>query len=154
MNDRFSDEELRAAFAPKSRAQNTTRGPDCPNPEALLAALRGEGEEEERLRLLDHAFSCDACRRELALLHAVSTNPAAGRSAYMPRLRRLVPIAAAASIATITLIGLNQYFNRGSVMRGGAANGVALIAPRGNAVAKDPTRFVWHAVPGATRYTL
>src|SRR5262245_3484826 len=139
MNDRFSDEKLRAAYAPKLGAQTGTRGPDCPSPEAVLAALRGEGEEEERLRVLDHALSCDACRPELALLHAVSTNPAAGRSAYMPRLRRFVPIAAAASIAAIALIGLNQYFNRGSVMRGGATNGVALIAPRSNGVAKDPS---------------
>jgi hypothetical protein len=153
MNDRFSDEELRAAYAPKARASK--RGPDCPSPEALLAALRGEGEEAERLRVLDHALRCDVCRPELALLHSVSgaSSSPAGR---MPTTwRRFIPVAAAASIVLIALVGLNQFLNRDGVMRGAGSSDVELVTPASNAtITGDSTRFLWHTVPGAIRYTL
>jgi hypothetical protein len=48
-----------------------------------------------------------------------------------------------------------QFLNRpDNVMRGGTSD-VALIAPESNATTpQGTTRFVWHSVPGAIRYTL
>ena len=73
MSRSFDDEALRAAYEPALRETSTTHGPDCPTETQLFAAVRGEGDEPERLRVLDHALKCPACRRDLALLHAVAT---------------------------------------------------------------------------------
>jgi hypothetical protein len=119
--------------------------------------MRGEGAEDERLRVLDHALKCDACRPELALLRSVSGEPVASESgSRMPLAwRRFVPVAAAASIAVVGLVVLQQVFNGPDVMRGGAAGAIALIAPANRAtLTSDSTHFVWHPVPGAIRYTL
>jgi hypothetical protein len=154
MNDRFSDEELRAAYVPKARTKRA-RGQDCPSPEALLAALRGEGEEAERLRVLDHALQCDACRPELALLHGVSGASGAPAGRLPLSWQRFIPVAAAASIVLVALVGLNQFLNREGVLRGSGSSDVVLVAPASNAtISADSTRFLWHSVPGAIRYTL
>ena len=157
MNERFSDEDLRAAYGAGTRSARQAHGPDCPSPDALLAALRGEGNEEERLRILDHALQCAACRPELALLHSVSTEGASSASAGRVPFawRRFVPLAAAASIVLVGLVVMNQFFNQpDNVMRGGTSD-VALIAPANNAtLATTSANFVWHPVPGAIRYTL
>ena len=156
MNDRLSDEDLRAGYSAGTRAPRRVHGPDCPGPDVLLAALRGEGTEDERVRILDHALQCDACRPELALLHSVSTEGASSApSGRVPfAWRRFVPVAAAASIALVSLVVLKQFFNAENVMRGGT-NDVELIAPPDNAtLAATSANFVWHSVPGAIRYTL
>jgi hypothetical protein len=63
MSRDFDDEALRAAYEPALRESTTTHGRDCPSETALLSAVRGEGSEAERLRVLVHALKCPACRR-------------------------------------------------------------------------------------------
>ena len=67
----MSDEGLREAY---QRAL-ATRAPRelavCPAPEAILALVRREGSEDERLSVLDHAMACPACRQEFELLRAI-----------------------------------------------------------------------------------
>ena len=156
----FDDEDLRAAYAARLREPAPPHGPDCPEPDALLAALNGEGPEADRLRTLDHALACAACRPQLALLHAVSRGAAEARpaAARLAVWRRLAPLAAAASIVVAAgVIGLGQW-RQGpgdDVTRAGDAADVTLVAPAAaGAVAAGPATFVWRAVPGALRYTL
>jgi anti-sigma factor RsiW len=126
MSPRFSDEALRAAYEPALRELTTTHGPDCPTESELFAAVRAEGNEAERLRVLDHALKCPACRRELALVHTLSSGE---------------PRAAHRSFEDIT--------------GAGSVDEPVLLAPaNGAAVRPGLVRFVWRPIPGAVHYTL
>ena len=158
MTPPLDDDELRAAYAPHLRQGAPARGPDCPSPDALLAALRGERSEPERLRVLDHALQCSACRPELALLHAVSSDTPVEASRSRPLWRRLVPLAVAASIVlAVGIAGLGQLRDRQSqdITRAGGDSGPGLISPGGGeAIPRGPVSFVWHPGDGALGYTL
>jgi hypothetical protein len=163
MSERFGDDELRAAYAQRDAhgarddAPAAAHRPDCPSPDALLAAVRGESPRAERLDVLDRALRCPACRREMALLHAVSEPPtraSAARGAWTAR--RFVPLAAAASVLVVVgALGIGRWRAReGEILRG-AGGEPALVTPAAQApVTGDSARFVWRAVPGAFRYTL
>ena len=159
MSKRFDDAELREAYAPKLNETPAARGPDCPSPESLLGALNGEGAEATRLPLLDHALSCAFCRRELALLHAVSGAGTESSSSAAPRTfwRSIAPLAAAATVVlAVGVIGLAQWRQRtDDIMRAGGSSGPVLIAPEAAAtVAGRSVTFAWHPVSNALRYTL
>src|SRR3954462_314775 len=116
MSRDFDDEALRAAYEPALRESAMRHGPDCPTENELLSAVRGEGEEAKRLRVLDHALKCPACRPELALLHAVSSGAASGVPSAMPDLswRRWKPLALAASLVlAVGLAGVLRLRTRG-----------------------------------------
>ncbi len=175
MSHDFTDEELRAAYGQaRGTGRPTTRGAACPSPEALLAAARADAgvDETERLRTLDHALRCPACRPELALLHAVSgahgapvelpnQRPPGRVVGHIGTWRRVVPLAAAASlvlavgVATIARRGPTGESPAGETLRAGGGE-LPLVAPGdGAAVATaTPVAFAWRAVPGAFRYTL
>ena len=160
MSRHFDDEALRAAYAPALAESTTTHGPDCPTETALLSAVRGEGTETERLRVLDHALKCSACRRELALLHAVSSGEtrAASRPTRERSWARWMPAALAASLlAAVGLAGVISLRNRAAeeVTRAGATTGPVLVTPaNGAAVRTGLVRFVWRPVAGVIHYTL
>jgi len=159
MSRHFDDEALKAAYAPALRESTTTHGPDCPPETELLLAVRGEGNEDERLRVLDHALKCPACRRELALLHAVSTGErrAAPRAIREISWKRWMPAALAASLMlAVGVAGVGRLRNRGvDITRAGAAAGPFLVTPaNGGAVRAGLVRFVWRPVAGVIRYTL
>jgi len=159
MSSHFDDDALRAAYEPALRESTTRHGPDCPTESELLSAVRGAGDEAERLRVLDHALKCPACRRELALLHAVSS----GETRAAPRTIRDLswhrwPVALAASLVlAVGLAGVVRLRTRGTeeIMRAGAAAGPVLVAPAsGAAVGAGLVRFVWRPIPGVIQYTL
>jgi len=159
MSRDFDDDELRAAYEPALRESKTTHSPDCPTESELLAAVRGEGDEAKRLRVLDHALKCPACRRELALLHAVSS----GETRAAPRAIRNTswhrwPVALAASLVlAVGLAGVIRSRMRGDedITRAGPASGPALVTPvNGAGVRSGLVRFVWRPVPEVIQYTL
>jgi len=159
MSPQFDDEALRAAYEPALRESATTHGPDCPTEQELLSAVRGEGDEAERLRVLDHALKCPACRRELALLHAVSSEPRAARRVIRDlSWQRWMPAALAASLMLAAgLAGVVRYRTRNTedITRAGAATGPVLVTPaNGAAVRPGLVRFVWRPIPGVIQYTL
>jgi hypothetical protein len=132
----------------------------CPQPEALLAALRGEGPEDHRLQVLDHALSCPACRPELALLHSVSGGAAQARpiDARPNPWRRFVPLALAATLLIAAgFFGVDWWRTRASdePLRSGGVDELVLTAPADAArFTTGSVTFVWHRLPGALRYTL
>ena len=160
MSDSFDDNALRAAYEPALRESTTAHGPDCPSETQLLAAVLGEGEEAERLRVLDHALKCSACRRDLALLHAVATGErrVASRPISEFSWKRWMPAALAASlVAAVGLAGLARLRDRGAddITRAGAAAGPVLIAPaNGAGVRPGLVQFAWRAIPDVIQYTL
>lgn len=153
-------DELRQAYAPLLHEPAAEHGPECPSGEELLAAIRGEGEQAERLRVLDHALRCTACRRELALLHSVSgAGIRTHRAAAPPRSwRRWVPAALAASVVLVVgVVGVDRWRERAQyeVGRSGSGGAPALVAPSaGSELAVGPVTFVWHQVPRALWYAL
>jgi hypothetical protein len=159
MSPQFDDEALRAAYEPALRESTTSHGPDCPTESELLSAVRGAGDEAERLRVLDHALKCPACRRELALLHAVSS----GETRAAPRAirdilwhRRHAALAASLVLA-VGLAGVIRLRTRGTedITRAGAAAGPVLVTPaNGAAVRAGLVRFVWRPILGVIQYTL
>ena len=161
-HDEMSDDVLRAAYAEvHAGGPAATHGPDCPTPEALLAASRGEGDAAHRLEVMNRALRCAACRRELALLHAVSEPPhAASRSAPHGACggawSRRAPLAAAASVLIAAgVFGVSRWRGAGEEVTRAAGGDPALVAPApAAALPAGPVRFTWRAVPGAFRYTV
>jgi hypothetical protein len=135
-------------------AQGSSRGSaaraNCPEPEALLAAVERTGSEEERARTIDHATSCAGCGEELELL----------QSSRIVRERPQLPrIGLAIAASVMVAVGLGYYaMKRGQfpaaardLIRGDGD--VVLVSP-----AKDesgPLRVLtWHRVSGALGYTV
>ena len=153
----------------------------CPSPEAMLALVRREGPEEERLATLDHVMSCDACRRELDLLRAIEAagaetmrtsgaatasearprdRPAAAPASVIPWKRVVVPLALAASLLLAVGVGVRERFGRPDMPPPDVARGesgeVRLLAPAAGAsvAAGAPVTFAWRPDPLARRYVL
>jgi hypothetical protein len=112
------------------------------------------------LQILDTAMQCGACRRDLALLHAVSggSSRAAQITARRFRWQRFAPLAAAASIVLLAgIFGVNQWRQRSdeNTMRAAGTREVTLISPaETSSHGEGSVTFVWHPVAGAIRYTL
>jgi hypothetical protein len=153
MIERFDEERLRRAYTTATAHTATAHNADCPSGEELLAAVRGEGEEQQRLQVLDRALRCPACRSELALLRSVSEPGARGQRTFT--WQRLVPLAAAASIVFVFgVVTMDRLRERQNALRGDDGQ-PALIAPGNSSVpASAPVAFVWHPVERALRYTL
>ncbi|MEP7347858.1 MAG: hypothetical protein ABI877_21485, partial [Gemmatimonadaceae bacterium] len=143
----MSDDQLRALYA-KVLAQREPQSRDeCIPPDALLALVDRVGPEDERLRTLDHAISCPACGRDLALLRAVYTR-------RPPSARRMAPYALAASILIIAGITLTarERWNRDDAERVRRGDAVLLISPKGARPNEPPLDLIWQSVPAAIAY--
>jgi hypothetical protein len=99
----MTDERLRELYR-QALARSDGGGRErCVAPEAMLALLRREGPEEQRLQTLDHVMACGACRREMDLLRSIEQAGAETQQAAVvrplrrPALKMLVPLALAAS---------------------------------------------------------
>ncbi len=170
----MSDDSLREAYRRALARRAPVERAACPTPEAILALVRREGDEERRLAVLDHAMSCPACRDEFELLRAIERagGLAAHAEAGAPALRaertgtpgrvvghiawrRWVPLAAAAVVALVLALGPGRglWQSGGESMRGGGEP-LALIAPADAAMPSGRVTFVWRSSPDAERYTL
>jgi hypothetical protein len=132
-------------------------GASCVTPETILAVVRKQGSEAQRLATLEHVMSCAACHREYQLLSAVDEAALEAEGATGGSRRqwwsRAGPLALAASLAvavgTALLVG-----RRGPELERGGASEIELIAPVGGATAAGALTFVWRPLPGASRYVL
>ena len=134
--------------------------PGCPAPEAILALVRREGGEAERMATLAHVMSCAPCHREYQWLTAVNegTGEAGGAPAraVRPAWWRGTPLALAASIAVVAAAGvvLSSVIRSGDEQVRGTVTEIELVAPRATAPAGAPITFSWRPLPNATRYVL
>lgn len=154
MNDTRLQELYAEALARRSGA---TADDHC-TPEQILALVRREGPESDRLAILDHVMGCPACRREYDLLRALES---AGRRTTEDRPvrsigRRFVPFALAASLLVAVGVGLlvrNRSLS--DTMRGGAGHGgLALLSPGTEVPPAQPIIFAWRPLRGAYRYQI
>jgi hypothetical protein len=170
MSDGRLRELYQAALAARAGGGGS-HGERCPTPEAIVALVRREGPEEERLETLDQVMACNACRREFDLLRAIESagteaagkKPLARTLRFPARLLRAAPLAIAASLLLAIGLGVRERANSASgpdgpdVMRGGTGSAVMLITPEDadTTVAPGaPVTFAWRPDPGAVRYVL
>jgi hypothetical protein len=136
----MNDAKLREAYAALLRRPRDASRTGCPSPESLLELVERRGEEAARLATLDHAMSCEACRRELDLLRATVAAARPGRNA--PSIRW-------AAAAVIVLAAGALWFTGGdrrSVMRG------EVVETYRPAAAGPGARLAWRPVQDAVRY--
>lgn len=141
------------------RVARQGEAPGCPTPEAILALVRREGSEHERIATLDHVMSCAACHREYEWLTAVdeAAVEAGGEpAASAPAWWRGTPIALAASIVAVAGAAavLSTALRRETDRVRGSVSEIALVTPEATANANMPITFVWHPLPKAPRYVL
>ena len=134
-------------------------GSACVTPEAILAVVRREGSEEQRLATLEHIMACSACHREYQWLTAVNEAglEAEGSAAGASRpWWRGAPLALAASVAVAVgaAVVLSGVLRQGTDRERGAEADIGLVAPGTRAATAGPLTFTWRALPGATRYVL
>ena len=155
-----SDEQLRAAYTRAVEAHGAPERARCVPAEALLALVRGEGRENDRLATLDHTMACAACRAEFELLRSIERAGGQAGERVVRRIRwpRYAAIALAAStVFAISLGPARRLWDRDrEPMRGNdLENGVVIVAPAAGAVLRpEMARFIWRTVPGARRYTV
>jgi len=165
--NRLTDERLRALYAPTAERVPERRAA-CASPEAILALVRRDGAEGERLRTLDHVMSCGACRKDFELLRAVeSAGEATGATVAARPVRRFGGLASspwtwgitAIAASLVLAVGLRHGGPTGTVLRDAAGAeariGISLIAPNARATAPvHSLTFVWRPSPKTVRYTL
>jgi hypothetical protein len=149
---------LQELYARRVARQGTA--PGCPTPQAILALVRREGGEHERIATLEHVMSCATCHREYQWLQAVdeATVEAGGEPAGGARLAwwRGAPLALAASIVAVVGVAgvLSSVLWKGADRVRGTVSEIALVAPGATANADAPITFAWRPLPKASRYVL
>ena len=152
-------ERLQRLYAGRVAARGPAHGAACVAPEAILAVVRREGPEEERLATLEHVMSCAACHREYEWLAAVdqaAEEAGWGTGAGRPTWWRRAPLALAATLAAAVGLGLLvQGRLRGTpdTVRGDSG-AIALIAPAAGTAPAGALTFAWHPLAGASGYVL
>lgn len=65
--------EIRELFRPEPELQEPVSRHNCPDPEELSQSFEPDCPAEIKARIIDHIFTCPACRREFELLRASRT---------------------------------------------------------------------------------
>jgi hypothetical protein len=159
--DRLPLEALRAAFA--SLSANAAPGPDCPVPDSIWEALRGEMSARSTAAIVEHTSRCHACAEawrlghELAGQRRAETGAVARATAFrVPAFGVWASLAAAALLVIVVGIGIvmpprNQP---PSVTRAGEESAIQSLVegtaslPRGACVLK------WSAPVAGARYRI
>ena len=152
----MSDTRLQELYAQALARRSAAATAGCVTPEQLLALVRREGAESDRLAILDHVMGCPACRREFDLLRAVES--AGRRITGTPSVRsigrRFIPLALAASLLLVVGVGLLMRDRAaGDTVRGGGGQ-LTLISPYTDVPPGGPITFAWRPLPGVNRYQI
>jgi len=152
--ERVDEKRLRDLYDRMLDTRDATDRMRCSSPESLLAVVRRDGPEGERLATLDHVMACGDCARELELLRAIED--AGARTVRAAPWRRYAPFALAASVLLAVGIGVlrrDTQPGNDDVVRG--SSGVTLVAPHNDArMGAGSVLFAWRPVAGAVRYEL
>jgi hypothetical protein len=161
----MNDQRLRDLYQHAVATRTAATRADCPDADVLLALVRREGTEEDRLRTLDHVMSCGECMRELELLRAIENagsrvsgaSPVARRDSVVS-WRRAVPLALAASaVLAVSLVvgrGRGGDGRLGEPTRG-ADVALTVHTPRDVELGVgDSLVLAWQPAAGAARYVV
>jgi len=152
----MTDAELQERYQEAVRREAGGRAP-CPTPEQILALVERTGDEASRLETLDHAMSCEACHRDVALLQAI--HAARPRQALLQPRQWLIAASLLVVLAGGALVsrGLFPSLDKEPLRGGGgagSAEGLTVIPPVGPVARGLPGTLLWHAVPGAVDYVV
>lgn len=156
----IDDERIKQLYARRVAERDRPGGPGCAAPEAILALVRREGGEEERLATLDHVMSCAACHREYEWLAAVERAVVEAGSAAAPRrswqFMRPLALAASLLVAVGAVLVVRRMVTEGpEPLRGGGEGAeIVLLGPAAEVPADAPIGFAWRPLDGANRYVL
>ena len=158
----MNEDELRRSYAALRRERAQRPVSERPSAETIRQALDGELSDAARETVLDQALASGASA-ELAMLQAAQgaarvASRVESRSASPTTTRRWWPVAAAAALVLAVGVPIaTRAPNDSDPLRfrsGANAATAQLMTPASGAVLVANQRFVWSAVPHATRYTL
>jgi hypothetical protein len=158
----MNEDELRRSYAALRHERAQRPVSERPSAEMIRQALDGELSDAARETVLDQALASGASA-ELAMLQAAQgaarvASRVESRSAAPTTTRRWWPFAAAAALVLAVGVPIaTRAPNDSDPLRFRAGVNAAaprLIAPANGAALVANQRFVWSAVPRATRYML
>jgi anti-sigma factor RsiW len=158
-----NDQELtrwRAAFT--SPAVEAPAPEDCPAPETIWAAVRGELPPHELREVVDHTARCEACAEDWRLAVEVDRQGAeqvqtAPGKVIVGRFGRWRPAFAAAALAAGLLVAVGVYREaivptQPPTYREGEATQVRSLLPAGQALPRQGAVLRWTPLAGAVSY--
>jgi hypothetical protein len=145
---RWNDESLRREFA--ALGARALPLPDCPDPERIFAAVRGELEATGVRALLDHVAGCGSCAEDWRLARELmeSVPAAPARPARRPGGWAALP-AAAAVVAAVSalLLGPNS-----SPYRDGNVVAIRSLLEESRPLTRRSLVLRWTPGPKGSRY--
>jgi hypothetical protein len=156
-NQGVIDETLRSAYQQALDARRAGGRERCVAPEAMLAVLRRDGSEEQRLEVVDHVMGCGACSSEFELLRSLEQAGAATTGRARPAAPRMVrpiaiPLALVAAVLLVITVRPLLKSTEGPDVERGTSSGLTLVAPPEEIAAGTAPTFVWKPVAGAQGY--
>lgn len=145
----MNDDPLKESFTTLPRGPVSRQ--DCPAPERVWAAARGELSRDACLAVLDHTSACAECALAWRLARELSTAPArTARGPWAQRARWLV----AAAALVIALAGLDALRQPRTppVYRAAEDGAVASRLERDAPLPIDEFRLAWTPGPEGARY--
>ena len=152
--------KLRAAFTAPAAAAPAPE--DCPSPETIWAAVRGELPPQALREVVDHTARCVACAEDWRLAVEVDRQAAAEASeaplgrVIVGRFGRWRPLAAAAALAAGLLVAVGVY--REAIVPGQPTyretqqTQIRSLLPAGQALPRQAAVLRWTPVSGAASY--
>ncbi|HEY7027172.1 MAG TPA: hypothetical protein VH438_06175 [Gemmatimonadales bacterium] len=143
----MNEDELRKAYQSRGvRASDAVE----PTPEELQRLVAGQGDEAERLAIMERALSSRRSAGDLELLRAISHAERLAESRSWWRSPVVVGLAA----SLLLVVGVLSLRDRArDEQRAAPAEGTpVLLEPAVDARVADSIRFVWQPVPGARGY--
>jgi hypothetical protein len=146
----WSDDELRRAWA--KAAERAAPRPDCPSPERIFDAVRGELGPAGASSLLEHVAGCASCAEDWRLAREVSealpaAEPALARRPWLGGWAAL-PAAAAVLLAAAAAL----LVPRVAPYREAAPLAIHSLLDEARPLQRSACLLRWSAGPAGTRY--
>ncbi len=145
----MNERRLRDLYQAAIEARTDAGRADCVSPEDVMALVDRQGAEEDRMAVLDHVMSCDACRRDFELLRAVRGSERTESRASSWRR----PLLAAAALVLLLGTGIvwRAMTPGGEPTFRGGGDEIALLRPSRSADGSS-ILLAWRPVPRALSY--
>jgi hypothetical protein len=153
-------EELRQAFAALSAS--AVAGPDCPSPDAIWEAVRGEASASAAATVVEHTSRCFVCAEAWRLGHEfagqILPELAAGSSAraFRAPMFGIWASLAAAALLVVAAIGLMLpgRLHQPIVTRAGEESVIVSLVPETTPLPRDAFLLRWSKLADNARYSI